>query len=521
MYDLKQSTALTVLFFAHDVNGDAVNSLTDGSFTKRQSKNGAGFGAMTVTVTFMENGWYSLPLTTSHTDTLGVTTIVLTNAGCKQVNLQFRVHARTNDDLAPSSTALSNATWTDPKAAFLDAAVTSRMATYTQPTGFLAATFPATVADVASVWSYVYAGQQTGLMLYQTWLSSFVRTGQIQGATASTVTLDTGANANNAFYNRTMVMMVTGTGTGQVRLINGYNGTTKVADINRDWVVTPSTNDWYVILSMASVRSASDVDVGVAQSGSLSTIQLNTAASALDNYYNRMFVLIENGTGEGQARLIASYTGTTRTATVARNWITAPDATSRYVILPFGSVKVSDIDADAVNASALSADAVAEIQVGLATSAEIAAVQADTDDIQSRLPAALDGGRMDSIANAVAADAIGDAQLAADVDTYQAKVWVFDDDAGANDRYACVWHKNGQPVTSGITSPTVQVIKASDGTDLVAVTAMTQIGATGLYKYDEGTNRIVSGAAYVTKVQATIDSSTRTWYQPVGRDSSV
>lgn len=174
MYPLKQSTALTVVFFAHDINGDAVNSLTDGSWTKRQSKNGGAFAAMTVTVTYMENGWYSLPLSTAHTDTLGINTIVLTNAGCKQVNLQYRVHARLQDDLAFPATSGrsmvvdaaglvdSNVVKLGPTGAGtaqtardvggqLDAAITSRMATYTQPTGFLAATFPAAIASTTNI----------------------------------------------------------------------------------------------------------------------------------------------------------------------------------------------------------------------------------------------------------------------------------------------------------------------------------------------------------------------------------
>jgi hypothetical protein len=100
VYPVKQSTALTLPFFVHDANGDAVTALTDGSFTKRISKNGAAFGAMTVTITEMENGWYSIPLSTSHSDTLGLLTIVFTNAGAKQVNLQVRVHARLPDDMA-------------------------------------------------------------------------------------------------------------------------------------------------------------------------------------------------------------------------------------------------------------------------------------------------------------------------------------------------------------------------------------------------------------------------------------
>lgn len=105
------------------------------------------------------------------------------------------------------------------------------------------------------------------------------------------------------------------------------------------------------------------------------------------------------------------------------------------------------------------------------------------------------------------------------VDTYQAKVWVFDDNSGTTDRYAVVYFKNAQPVTSGITSPTIQVIKAADGTDLIASVALVEIGSLGLWKRDEVTNRMVDGAAYMAKIEATIDGATRTWFQPVGRDS--
>lgn len=100
MYPIKQSTALTVPFFVHDANGDAVTGLTDGSFTKRLSKNGAAFGAMTVTISEMENGWYSIPLSASHSDTVGLLSVLFTNAGAKQVNLQFRIHANLPDDLS-------------------------------------------------------------------------------------------------------------------------------------------------------------------------------------------------------------------------------------------------------------------------------------------------------------------------------------------------------------------------------------------------------------------------------------
>ena len=104
-------------------------------------------------------------------------------------------------------------------------------------------------------------------------------------------------------------------------------------------------------------------------------------------------------------------------------------------------------------------------------------------------------------------------------DVYQAKLWMQDDNTNTSDRYVVCWYKNGEPVTTGITAPTIEVIQASDGADLVAEDDMTEIASTGLYRYDEATNRVADGAAYIAKVTATIDGATRTWYQPVGRDS--
>jgi hypothetical protein len=99
MYPLKQSTAITVPVFVHDASGDGVTGLVDAGFTKRISKNGGAFAAMTVTITEMENGWYSVPISTAHSDTTGILTVTLTHASSKQVNLQWRVDANLPDDL--------------------------------------------------------------------------------------------------------------------------------------------------------------------------------------------------------------------------------------------------------------------------------------------------------------------------------------------------------------------------------------------------------------------------------------
>lgn len=430
---------------------------------------------------------------------------------------------------------------------------------------------------------------------------------------------------------------------------------------------------------------------GTAQAGAAGTITLPAGAVGIDEYYEGMIVRTTGGTGGGggsgsrdnQARIIIAYNGSTKVATISPNWETNPDGTTTVEVLrtdvsamvganlltwlgvvPNALVSnrvdssAGAIAANAITASATAADFLAEINAEVDTAladydaptfaeldARTDAIEADTQDIQARIPTSLVSGRMDSSVGAIAADAltaaaiadsaitkirsvasgaatsggtsstiidssrtegdpdhwkgdfilftsgiiagkcrlitgfdpttdtitfapfltdptdtgdtyeiipagrvdvnswlgsvanalvsgrvdssvgavassaIGDAGVAADMDAYHAKCWVVKEST-TTDHYAVVFFKNGQPVTSGITSPTIQVIKASDGSDLIASTALTEVGSLGIYKKDESTNKMTAGAIYFAKVTATIDGSARTWYQQVGRDSA-
>jgi hypothetical protein len=119
-------------------------------------------------------------------------------------------------------------------------------------------------------------------------------------------------------------------------------------------------------------------------------------------------------------------------------------------------------------------------------------------------------------AAAIADNAIDAATFAADTNVYHADIRVTIDTS--NDEYTITWFKDGVRVTSGITSPTIQVIKRADGTDLVASTAMTQIGSTGSYKYDEPTNRMTDGESVIAVTAATIDSGSRAFSAVLTRD---
>ena len=75
---------------------------------------------------------------------------------------------------------------------------------------------------------------------------------------------------------------------------------------------------------------------------------------------------------------------------------------------------VGAMAANVLTASALATDAVSEIQSGLATTANVAAVETDTQDIQARLPATLVSGRIDAAVGAMASGVLTAAALATD-----------------------------------------------------------------------------------------------------------
>lgn len=136
---LKQSTNRNVMVLLVDET-DHITGLTGATLTITASKDGAAFGSISPTVTERGSGWYSLALTTAHTDTLGDLAIHATASGADPVDLVCQVVAYDPTD----ATALGLSR--------LDAAVSSRMATFTLPTNFSA--FSITAAgrvDVAAV----------------------------------------------------------------------------------------------------------------------------------------------------------------------------------------------------------------------------------------------------------------------------------------------------------------------------------------------------------------------------------
>jgi hypothetical protein len=159
----------------------------------------------------------------------------------------------------------------------------------------------------------------------------YIHTGTARAATASRIQLATTASSTDGAYDPARIFITSGTGAGQSRRILQYDGTNRYAYVNRDWKTNPDNTSVYAIIEDPG---NGHVNEGVAQGGGASTITLNTLASASNSAYLGQMVYIVAGTGQDQSRTIVGYVGATKVATVDSAWITQPDATSNYIILP-------------------------------------------------------------------------------------------------------------------------------------------------------------------------------------------
>lgn len=93
---------------------------------------------------------------------------------------------------------------------------------------------------------------------------------------------------------------------------------------------------------VASLSAADSpvVQSGTAQAGAGSAITLAAGASATDDLYKGALVKLTSGTGVGQTRVILSYVGATKVATLSRAWATNPDNTSVYSVLASDRPKI-------------------------------------------------------------------------------------------------------------------------------------------------------------------------------------
>lgn len=154
---------------------------------------------------------------------------------------------------------------------------------------------------------------------------------------------------------------------------------------------------------------------GTADSGTTTTLVDAALTQADTDYFKGQLLCLTSGTAAQQCRTITAFTPASDTITVSPAFTQAV-STDTYEIHPRGSVDLNnligtldaaEIGTDAIGASQIAASAITSSEAPL-----LGTIQSDTDDIQSRLPAALISGRIDATVGAMQSDVVTAASVA-------------------------------------------------------------------------------------------------------------
>ena len=284
---LKQSIARNLHVFMTD-SADHITGKAGLTLTIAAAKDGAAFASITPTVTELANGWYSLALTTAHTDTLGDLSLHITSSGAdasdlsRQVVLDLPGIAQTGDSYARLGAAGAGLTALgDTRVANLDATISSR----TKPADTQAA-----VTTVTNLTNAPTAGDLTAAMKTSVTTAATAAT-----PTAAAVTGAVGSVAGNVGGSVASVVAdvgVTQAGADKVwgsagRTLTSFG--TLVADVaTAVWaattrLLTAGTN--IVLAKGTGVTGFNDLDAaGVRAAVGLAVANLDTQIATLSTY---------------------------------------------------------------------------------------------------------------------------------------------------------------------------------------------------------------------------------------------
>jgi hypothetical protein len=122
--------------------------------------------------------------------------------------------------------------------------------------------------------------------------------GIAQNGSATTITLASGASANDDEYNTMSVWITSGTGANQLRTITDYNGTSKVATV-ATWTTNPITGSTYEVMPSVSITtlegSSATARVSSIEAGVIKKVSMVTVGTV----YRSGTATITGGAGSG------------------------------------------------------------------------------------------------------------------------------------------------------------------------------------------------------------------------------
>tara|TARA_Y100001938_G_scaffold151140_1_gene246502 strand:+ start:5902 stop:7482 length:1581 start_codon:yes stop_codon:yes gene_type:complete len=126
-------------------------------------------------------------------------------------------------------------------------------------------------------------------------------------ADGDTMTLAAGANTSDNIYNGSALRLVSGTGSGQVREIVDYNGSTKVVQLKTAFSVVPNTSTTYQVAPLVTIKgdgtgAVAFANVSTASSNAVNQIGMISTGS---NYSEATVTISANSSHGSNASAVA------------------------------------------------------------------------------------------------------------------------------------------------------------------------------------------------------------------------
>lgn len=371
---LKQSTAQTVVIGPIlDSAGAAVTTAVVTNISI--AKNGSAAALTTETLTHLANGYYTLALTTSNTNTLGILAAYVNNTAMSMTVFRWNVIvASAYDAIVNNATNATGGLLT--ATGSVSAIAGALLNTTNLPTNFASLAITAGGAVTAGTVS-----DKTGYALSASGLASIT----------------------------SWTVAITGNITGN---LSGSVGSVTSG-------VTVSTNNDKTGYSLTQSFPANFAALGINASGHVSRVTLvDTTTTNTDMRGTDNAALASNWTatraGYLDGVLIAANYNQRTVAVTGSNHVAADIHELQAGVISSGDFAAGAIDAtvlatDAITSSQIAASAVTEIQAGLATSSQAVAIKAVTDKLDTAV--VLDGAVYQFTANALELGPSGNATV--------------------------------------------------------------------------------------------------------------
>lgn len=368
-YEIKQSTTAQPLVFFMTDSTDHVTGKTGLTVTVTLRKVGGSFASPSGAVSEIANGWYQVAGNATDSNTLGPLLLHATATGADPADTYYSVVAYDpQDSVRQGLTAMPNAAAAasgglpinGSNSGTMTLAALTVTGSFTISDGLLVSRSSSNQPAISA------AGNGTGAGILATGGATGIGLSAVGGSTSGSAIKAVGT-AGNAIalelvgQGSAAGLKTTGGATGNGATFAGGSSTghgiqaTTVGSNEIDADITGTLSAVATGVQTAIAGKVWDEAVsshvaagsfgathqtpssGTAQAGAATTITLVAGASAVNDFYKNDGIYILSGTGAGQFRFISGYVGATKVATVA-TWATNPDATSVYVVLPFGAI---------------------------------------------------------------------------------------------------------------------------------------------------------------------------------------